>query len=192
MGFLLYNRIAIYIRLMRILKALVILLISVLLLLLIIHLFFPSFGVLLNEQILPYAFEFLYSVDKSGTMETASTNHLKQMWVESDFNYIEFFLGSGHYTNIDGSYYMHVDPGILRHTLFMGIGGYIILLIYQFNLFPIWKMKGDTKYYYSLILLFLIVMEFKGVNIGLNKFAFAITLLFSFSYFYLQYNKNNS
>lgn len=154
--------------------------------------FAPSFWALLNEQILPYAFEFLYSMDKTGDFETASTIHLLSMWEDTDFNYLELLFGSGKYSNEDGSYYMHVDPGILRHLLFMGILGYLLLIFYQLQLFPIWKMKGTTKYYYSMIFLFLLVMDFKGINIGLNKFAFAITLLLSFSYFYLEHRESNS
>ena len=150
---------------------------------------FPDFWTKLNEQVLPYAFEFLYSLDNSGKMETASTNHLTAMWMDRDFNMWELVFGSGKYTNPDGSSYMHVDPGVLRHLLFMGVLGYLILYIYQLCLFPIWKMKGDTKYYYSLIFLFLAIMDFKGINIGLNKFAFAITLLLSYGYFYLQHDK---
>ena len=154
--------------------------------------FSPSFWALLNEQILPYAFEFLYSIDNTGEFETASTTHLLSMWEDTDFNYLELVFGSGKYSNEDGSYYMHVDPGILRHLLFMGIIGYLLLIFYQLQLFPIWKMKGITKYYYSMIFLFLLVMDFKGINIGLNKFAFAITLLLSFSYFYLEHRESNS
>lgn len=184
-GFLFYHSKPLYIRLFKVFKAILILLFIVVIISCLLVYFYSDFWTLLNEQILPYAFEFLYSIDKSGEIETASTNHLSEMWTKSDFNYWELILGSGKYSNPDGSFYMHVDPGILRHLLFMGIAGYILLFIYQLCLFPTWKMKGATKYYYSLILLFLIVMEFKGINIGLNKFAFAITLLLSFSYFYL-------
>ena len=57
------------------------------------------------------------------------------MW-NRDFNYVEFLIGSGRYSYENGAYYMHVDPGILRHTLFMGIGGYLCLLFYQLILLP--------------------------------------------------------
>jgi len=145
----------------------------------------PEFINLLNEQILPYAFEFLYSLDSSGEMETASTNRLKEMW-ETKFKISEFLIGSGKYSNPDGSYYMHVDPGIIRHLLYMGIFGYVLLVIYQFTLLPVHRIQDkSTKHYYSLILLFLFAMEFKCVNIAVNKFAFAISLLLSYSYFYL-------
>ena len=151
----------------------------------------PVFFKLLEEQILPYAFEFFYSIDFSGQMETASTNHLMRMWQE-DFNEMEFLIGSGKYTTEAGGYYMGVDPGILRHLLFMGIIGYILLLCYQLVLLPIHKMSGDARFYYCLILCYWFVMDFKGCTMGSNKFAFAVSLLFSFSYFYLQHESKES
>lgn len=144
----------------------------------------PDLYELLINTVLPYAFEFLYSLDQSGTVETASTNQLMDMW-KSDFNLLEFVFGSGLYSNPDGTYYMHVDPGVLRHLLFMGILGYAVLIIYQLYLLPFWKMSGKVKYYCILIFIFILVMDFKGVTIGVNKFIMAITLLLSFSYLYL-------
>lgn len=107
-----------------------------------------------------------------------------EMW-NRDFNYVEFLIGSGRYSYENGAYYMHVDPGILRHTLFMGIVGYLCLLFYQLILLPFWKMDKDTRFYYVLIFVYLLVMDFKGCTIGTNKFAFAASLLLSFSYFNL-------
>lgn len=149
---------------------------------------FPDFYTFLNEQVFPYAFEFLYSMDQSGQMETASTNHLMDMW-NRNFDYMELLIGSGIYSNQDGSYYMRVDPGILRHTLFMGIGGYLYLLVYQLILLPFWKMDKPTRFYYALIFIYLFVMDFKGCTVGTNKFAFAASLLLSFSYFNLSSEK---
>lgn len=150
--------------------------------------FFPDVMEKISLQVLPYAFEFIYSFDDSGKMETASTNRLKEMW-EANISFLDLIVGSGKYTNPDGSYYMRVDPGILRHMLFMGIIGYSLLLFYQYVLFPIDKFKGRRiKYYSMLIILFLLIMEFKCINIGVNKFAFSITMLLSFSYLYLNEN----
>ena len=146
---------------------------------------YPDILERISVQVLPYAFEFLYNLDSSGQMETASTNRLMEMW-ETDFTFLDLIVGTGQYTNPDGSFYMHVDPGILRHMLFMGIIGYSLLVYYQFVLFPINKFKNRTNKYYSiLIIIFLIIMEFKCINLGVNKFAFSITLLLSFCYLYL-------
>lgn len=146
--------------------------------------FFPDFYEMLNTYILPYAFEFIYSKQNGGQVETASTNRLVEMWHE-DFNYIEFFLGSGHFSNGDGSYYMHVDPGILRHMLYFGIFGYIAVLIYQYHAIPFMKMRKVDKYFCVLIFIFMFIMDFKGLTIGGNKFMIFIPLLLSYTYLYL-------
>lgn len=168
------------------LKVLFYILLGVLSFVLFLDFAFPEFYKILSERVLPYAFEFIYSLDNSGQIETASTNQLLEMWVNRDFDYFEILLGSGKYTLDDGSYYMGVDPGILRHTLFMGVLGYLFLFFYQLLLLPVWKMQGKSKYYYFLVLLYLCFMEFKGATIGVNKFVFATTLLLSFSYFELK------
>lgn len=185
LGFLFYPRMQNSVRGKIIFKTIIYLLVSIALLFVLIMAFAPDFMKLVTEQILPYAFEFLYSVEDSGEMQTASTNRLQEMW-QTDFTINELLLGTGHYTNPDGSFYKHVDPGILRHMLFMGIVGYGVLVAYQLVLLPAWKMKSfSTKYYYMLILLFLFGMEYKCINIGVNKFAFSISLLLTYSYFYL-------
>ena len=191
LGFLFYPRIQNNIRGKIIFKTLVYVLASIALLFVLIMALAPDFMKLVTEQILPYAFEFLYSMGDSGEMETASTNRLQEMW-QTDFTARELLVGTGRYTNPDGSFYKHVDPGILRHMLFMGLVGYGVLIVYQLILLPAWKMKNfSTKYYYMLILLFLFGMEYKCINIGVNKFAFSISLLLSYSYFYLGGDKED-
>ena len=151
----------------------------------------PKFYELLNKNVLPYAFEFYYSLENSNSMETASTNVLKSMW-QSDLNFYELLLGSGQYTDpITGRYYMSVDPGILRHLLFMGIIGYSAIVIYQLLLLPVYRMDKQTRYYYGVILLYLFVMEFKAVTIGINKFTLSTCLLLSYCYLELKHEKNS-
>lgn len=145
----------------------------------------PDFYDLLETHVFPYAFEFLYSIGDSGHMETASTNDLLSMWKNDDIQISEIIFGSGRYTGDDGKYYMHVDPGILRHTLYMGVFGYLCLAIYQLILLPIQKMNKQTRFYYGIILLYLFIMDFKAVTIGINKFTFSICLFLSYSQFYL-------
>ena len=142
------------------------------------YLFIPK------KFILPYAFEFIYNYQNAGSAETASTNELAKMW-SYNFNPTEFIVGSGHFTDPDGKYYMHVDPGILRHLLYFGIIGYIVLLLYQYMAIPFFKMRGPTRYFCFLIYLFILIMDFKGVTLGGNKFMIFIPLLLSYTYLYL-------
>ena len=147
--------------------------------------YFYDFYRFLHNVVFPYAFESFYALQTSGEFETKSTNRLLEMWSENNFNFYEFVFGSGKYTNPNGSYYMKVDSGFLRHPLFFGVVGYLFLLIYQFTILPIFKFKGRDKLFSLFILFYLFVMDFKAVTIGINKFVFSISLLLSFSYLYL-------
>ena len=132
------------------------------------------------DYLIPYAFEFVYQKLDSGKAQTASTNQLKEMW-HRDFDERELIFGSGKYTTDDGRYYMHVDPGILRHLLYGGILFYLLLIFYQLIItFPL-KKRADY-YIFILIFIYFLFMDFKGGTIGMNKFAFASTLLLGFSY----------
>ena len=173
-------------KIIKMFKALLIVIVFVSLTGVLLFLYSPEFYELINEQLLPYAFEFLYSMSDGGTAETASTNRLMEMWNDSNFDSLELLFGSGKYSNTDGSYYMHVDPGVLRHMLYMGVVGYLLLLVYQLMLLPVWRFKGRDLFYYSLVFLFLCIMDFKCVNIGVNKFVFSISLLLSFSSLFLK------
>lgn len=132
------------------------------------------------DNLIPYAFEFVYQKFDSGKAQTASTNQLKEMW-NTDFDEKELIFGSGKYTDDDGRYYMHVDPGVLRHLLYGGVLFYSLLLLYQACMTFPQKKHGDY-YIFILIFIYFFVMDFKGVTIGLNKFAFTTTLLLGFSY----------
>lgn len=153
--------------------------------------FAPNFFEMLNTYILPYAFEFIYNYQEGGNVETASTNDLMNMW-NRDLNYMELFFGSGHFTNPDGLYYMHVDPGVLRHLLYFGIAGYILILYYQYLAIPFLRIKGVARYFCGLIYLFIFIMDFKGLTAGGNKFMIFIPLLLSYTYLYLPTTKHNN
>lgn len=152
----------------------------------------PDFSRMLDNDILPYVFEFYYNLEDGGSAETQSTNQLQQMW-DKNFDPVELLIGSGKYTDpLTGGYYMRVDPGILRHLLFMGIIGYVAMVIYQLILFPFWKMDKRTRYFYSFIFLYFCIMEFKGVTLGANKFIFSVSLLLMYSYLYLKRNEKEN
>lgn len=133
------------------------------------------------NNLIPYAFEFVYAKLDSGKAQTASTNQLQQMW-QRDFDDMELVCGSGKYMDSTGEhYYMRVDPGVLRHLLYGGIIFYALLFVYQLLLtFPFVKHKA--YYIFVLCMFYYFVMDFKGVTIGLNKFAFVSSLMFGYSY----------
>ena len=192
LGFLFYRETGgIRYKLRSVFKIIFLLAVSVITILLLIAVYSPDYYFFLEKNVFAYAFEFFYSFEESGEFETASTNDLLGMW-DSDFDPMELLLGSGHYTGEDGSYYMHVDPGILRHLLFMGAMGYLVLVFYQLTLLPFWLMKKKAKYYSICIFIFILLLDFKGCTLGTNKFIFAITLLISFIELYLGETDNTS
>lgn len=140
----------------------------------------PDFYSILEEDLLPYAFEAFYNYDKGGQLETASTNQLMQMW-SRDFNPAELIWGSGYFCNPDGSFYMHVDPGALRFLLFFGVIGYIMMTIYQYSIIPFMQFKGVYCMFYFAIFLFIFIIDFKGMALGGNKFMVFIPLLLVYS-----------
>lgn len=139
-----------------------------------------KFREMVVDYLIPYAFEFVYQKFDSGKAQTASTNQLKEMW-KTDFDEKELIFGSGKYTNDEGSYYMHVDPGILRALLYGGIIFYLSIIVYQCLLtFP--EKKHKDYYIFILIFIYFFFMDFKGGTLGMNKFAFMTTLLLGYSY----------
>lgn len=137
---------------------------------------------LVVDNLIPYAFEFVYSKIETGKTQTYSTNDLKGMW-QRDFNPMELVRGSGRYLDehVEGRFYMRVDPGVLRHLLYGGIIFYTIVIVYQAILTFPFKIRSDY-YIFVLCMFYFFVMDFKGVTIGLNKFSFASSLLFGYSY----------
>lgn len=147
--------------------------------------------VLVVDNLIPYAFEFIYNKSDSGKIETASTNELKSMW-EKDFDDYELVLGSGKYVDEKG-YYMKVDPGFLRHLLYGGIIFYFLLWCYHLFLnFPLKYYNRRDYYIFFIIFIYFFIMDFKGVTLAVNKFAFVTSLLFGYSYLYLPHKKENS
>lgn len=161
----------------------------IILIMTLISIMMPEFYELLDSKILPYAFEAFENADKTGSFETNSTNQLMRMW-DKGFNPSELIWGSGNFTDSTGKYYMHVDPGILRHLLFFGILGYSLLVLYQLGVIPFTLMKGRNRFFCLLIFLFIVAIDFKGVSIGGNKFMVFIPLLLSFTYLYLPVQNN--
>lgn len=110
-----------------------------------------------------FAFQFYYNFVEKGTWSTSSTDYL--------FNSMYFkipnktlLIGDGRYTNVDGSYYLNTDSGLMRLTLFFGVLGVIFFFLYQFIFFN-WKNKKTLLLSVS-IFLFLTICQIKGETVG--------------------------
>lgn len=152
------------------------------------YLIFPGYTELLVEKVFPFAFEPFYKLYYNDQFSTGSTDQLAEMW-EVPISLNEILFGTGYFTDpLSDAYYKKVDIGILRNLFYWGIGGYMLVILYQLLVIRYirgvgtGKSAADMLLYRRMILLFLILMEFKAVAIGVHKMAFSI--LFMLAYFY--------
>lgn len=134
-----------------------------------------------NEDILKWAFEFFYNYSSSGSFESTSTNELKEMYVIPT-NIFTYLIGDGKYNLPEGEYYMSTDVGYLRLLYY---GGIPMIISFYFFMYYISKyiIKYNTsiidKYLFFIIFLYLLILSFKGLA-DLNA---VLILLYIFSYF---------
>lgn len=93
-------------------------------------------------------------LEEKEELSSSSTN-LKDSWYWPSFEQI--ILGDGYYYNLDGSYYGHIDVGIIRQLLYGGI--FYLILCYYFMYFFIKKiakawLNGSKKFLYSTLVIF--------------------------------------
>lgn len=158
---------------------------------------FPALTIHLVENVFPFAFEPFYKLFYNGEFSTSSTDRLQEMW-EVSITPWEVLLGTGNFTEASGSYYKHIDIGIMRNLFYWGIVGYVIMIIYQlYFLYPIRivstdkKQKRNVAMYRLCLVAYLFLMEFKAMVIGFNKMSMSIVFLLGFFYYY-EYREKRS
>lgn len=141
-----------------------------------------------DEEVLKWAFEFFYNYSDSGSFESSSTNRLKEMYVIPT-NIFTYLIGDGKYNLPEGGYYMSTDVGYLRLLYY---GGIPMIVSFYFFMYYISKyiVKYNTsiidKYLFFIIFLYLIILNFKGLA-DLNS---VLVIIYIFSYLnYYQTNK---
>lgn len=124
---------------------------------------------MVEKDVIPWAFE-IFQSNNGGKVETASSNELKSMyfWPSSK----TLLVGDGYYVSPYDStrYYMDTDAGYMRHILFYGIIGLLILLIVYANIF------------------YKIYINFTGVS---NSFSIKVFIVFLAFYFYISHIKGD-
>jgi len=108
----------------------------------------------LGSNRLSWIFEGLISILNKGSYESASTDALKSMY---DIDY-KNLLGDGIYTNKEGGYYGHTDVGYLRHYLFGGVFGVLLMLLFWFN----WAKGALDNRLLMFVFILMILINFKG------------------------------
>ncbi|WP_210459243.1 hypothetical protein [Vibrio crassostreae] len=115
------------------------------------------------DQYVNFIFEFAINYLEYGTVETESTSVLSRMYFDLSMDTI--LLGHGHYTNSDGSYYLHTDAGFMRNVLYYGLFGLLInYLIFSLKLVVI---ANNQKTLFSFVLFILLtIAHIKGEAIA--------------------------
>ena len=151
--------------------------------------------IILNN-VLPFAFEFLYSYSNKNQLETSSSNHLLEMY-DVQISTKTFLFGDGLFTDSSGHYYRKTDSGYLRQILFGGIFYLGFMIFYQLKIFSYSNVKKrlnkTEKYNLNLfvcfLFIYLLILHIKGLTIGYMR----IILIVSWCYFsFINYNKNSS
>lgn len=138
----------------------------------------------INDSVFAYAFQLFYNYQDSGKMTTSSTDRVLEMWQE-DISPITFLIGDGLCTNLDGSYYRHVDVGYLRQIFYGGVF-YMLYAIYGVRnmLFSFAKRTKISKYKFEyLCLLYFLIVHAKGMDF---MYAPEIMIMTMTYYLYLQ------
>lgn len=146
----------------------------------IIWLYFPTYIDYALTELLPWALEPLLNLIDGNGLSSKSTDRLDEMWQVIP-TLEQVLLGTGHFTNENGSYFMHVDVGYLRNLFYWGIFGYMFIILYQlYMLYPLYISK-QFRYIALFITIYLFIGEYKAMTIGFNKMSVSIIFLLSFS-----------
>ena len=146
-----------------------------------------------NTQVyFKWLLEPIFNFFEKGSISSASTSQLGEMYSSFKMDELVMLIGTGQWANSDGSYYGHVDVGVLRNIYFGGIPYTIIF--YSFCIMPIYMIliilkKLQFKPYFMIgfvICSVFVIFELKGDIAFLFLKMFLPFLL----YLYSIYNKN--
>jgi hypothetical protein len=122
----------------------------------------------INKNVLPWAFE-MFQSDTGAQFETASSNELKEMYFTPSLK--TFLIGDGHYINPydNDRYYMDTDAGYMRHILFYGLFGcilmgavYITTFYQMFHFTNIFNRASAVKIYVIFLGFYFFISHIKG------------------------------
>ncbi|MCU0422051.1 MAG: hypothetical protein MUC81_04500 [Bacteroidia bacterium] len=147
---------------------------------------------LLEEKIIPYAFESIINKASGGGFETESSNELKEHYFKVEPQTV--LIGDGYYTSPTNkdAYYKDTDAGYMRILLFGGI--FFSLLLYFLYLFIFYKAYMFSKHLAirrlpSLILIITVIyflVHYKGDLLTgsriLIKFLYLFFFVITFEY----------
>jgi hypothetical protein len=143
----------------------------------------------ISDVLLKFVFEFIYSYFDTGTVTTTSSEYLlNEMYYELPLSTI--FFGDGLYTMSDNAYYGKTDSGYMRNFLFFGIGGFILLFLFQLSIIFGYRVKYRKKemLFPLILLLFILVVHIKGEVLGFLQSFHRILFLY---FYFIVFSKDN-
>ncbi len=123
----------------------------------------PNIHNSINNNLLPWAFEFYYNFIETGEFSTSSSDQLSEShYYELSDETIVF--GDGKYVREDGFYYGLTDAGYMRQTLYFGVIGILIFAILYIRIAIINFTRLSVNYNYIIpsYTLLMFVAHYKG------------------------------
>lgn len=149
----------------------------------------PEIKEILVDKLLPWVFELVYKYVETGHAQSNSLDTLEGMY-DIEITNREWLIGSGHYTNPDGTYYKHTDSGYLRQILFWGLPGSFLNLIYMLSFFylPIkYQLRNrlankNELLFLGILLLYICILHYKGELMGHSRFFLSLLFIYLVKY----------
>ncbi len=129
----------------------------------------------IENNVLPFAFELFYNMNKGNGFSSASSDHLLQM-LSIPIEPITYFIGTGKFTNSDGSYYMHTDSGYMRQLLFGGLGYVIVSIILFISVFfnsesvqKKFRTNWNFRVFTGGVIVYFLLLQIKGLTLFFSR-----------------------
>ncbi|MGB1295653.1 MAG: hypothetical protein ACPG6V_09245 [Flavobacteriales bacterium] len=152
---------------------------------------FPSLYSSVNNNLLPWAFEFYYNYMETGELTTESSDQLH------DSHYYDLpdktlFHGDGKYTRPDGFYYGLTDAGYMRQALYFGIFGIILFSIVYIRIAILNNkyLEQNLRFIIPSIVLLLFIGHYKGDVFTNSLILNRMVYIFGFGFLLFQSKKN--
>lgn len=125
-------------------------------------------------NLITFAFQPVFSLFAKGTFEISSLSKMFDMYFAIPFKTL--LVGDGMYTALEGGYYMNTDVGYMRVILYMGVVGFVLMLLLQISLMRI--NQGKEILLKWMTLLCLLVLNLKGEVIAWSLLVQGCVILF--------------
>lgn len=139
----------------------------------------------LTEDVLPFAFEFLYNYQDKRGLTTESSDILKDMYFPLEYETL--LKGDGKYMVGATEFYKRTDAGYMRQVLFGGIPFLLFLAVYQFLFFitPFrlaYRVERNDLMLWAVLFVYIFILNYKGDALGRMQLYQALILLLGASY----------